>query len=100
MHTINQEMQTEPRRLSQPNKVGLVFAALIGGWHVMWMLLVLTKTAQPLLNFIFWAHMITPIYIIKPFDPIAAVTLLVMTSVTGYIFGYIGAIIWNKIHQP
>lgn len=99
MHTINREMQMETRRMTQPNKVGLVFAALLGGWHFMWALLVLTKTAQPLLNFAFWAHMIQPIYVIKPFDPVAAVTLLIMTSMIGYVSGYLGSIIWNKVHH-
>ena len=99
MHTTTQEIQIEPSRLTQPNKVGLVFAALIGGWHILWVLLVLTKIAQPFFNFIFWAHMIAPIYVIKPFDPVAAITLLVVTSVSGYVFGYIGSIIWNKIHR-
>jgi hypothetical protein len=39
--------------------------------------------AQPLLDFAFWAHMI-PIYVIKPFDLVAAVALIVITSVVGY----------------
>ena len=81
------------------NKVGLVIGALIGGWHVIWALLVLIGWAQPIIDFIFWAHMIQPIYVVKPFDPLAAVALIVITSVIGYIFGLLGAVIWNRLHR-
>jgi hypothetical protein len=81
------------------NKVGIVFAALIGGWHVFWILLILLGWAQPLIDFIFWAHMIRPVYVIKPFDPGAALTLIVITSAIGYLFGFLGGIIWNKLHR-
>jgi hypothetical protein len=85
--------------MANPNKAGLVIAALIGGWHVIWVALVATGWAQPLINFVFWAHMIRPIYVIQPFDAVAAVTLLVVTSMSGYIFGYAGAILWNRLHR-
>jgi hypothetical protein len=81
------------------NKVGLVIGALIGGWHFIWVLLVLIGWAQPIIDFIFWAHMIQPIYVVKPFDPLAAVALIVITSVIGYIFGLLGAVIWNRLHR-
>jgi hypothetical protein len=81
------------------NKVGLVIGALIGGWHVIWALLVLIGWAQPIIDFIFWAHMIQPIYVVKPFDPLATVALIVITSVIGYIFGLLGAAIWNGLHR-
>jgi hypothetical protein len=35
-----------------PNKVGLVVSALIGGWHLVWVTLVAAGWAQPLINFI------------------------------------------------
>jgi hypothetical protein len=81
------------------SKVGLVIGALIGGWHVIWALLVLIGWAQPIIDFVFWAHMIQPIYVVKPFDPLAAVALIVITSVIGYIFGLLGAAIWNGLHR-
>ena len=82
-----------------PPKIGLLVGTLMGGFHLGWAILVLLGGAQPLINFIFWAHMIQPIYVIKAFDPVAAVTLLVMTSITGYVVGYSGAIVWNRIHH-
>ena len=85
--------------VANPNRVGLVVGALIAGWHLVWSLLVLLRWAQPIIDFIFWAHMIQPIYIIKSFNPLAAITLIVITAVIGYIFGFVGAIIWNKLHR-
>jgi hypothetical protein len=86
--------------MTAPNKVGLVVGALIGGWHVCWSILVLLGWAQPILDFIFWAHMIQPVYVVKPFNPVASVTLIAITAATGYIFGSAGAVIWNRLHRP
>ena len=85
--------------MTNPNKVGLVVGALIGSWHLVWSLLVLIGWAQPIIDFIFWAHMIKPVYFVKPFDPVAAVSLIVVTAVIGYVFGFLGAVIWNKLHR-
>jgi len=85
--------------MTDPNKVGIVIGALIGGWHVVWVMLVLVHWAQPILDFIFWAHMIQPVYIVKPFDVAAAITLIVVTAALGYAFGFFGAIIWNRLHR-
>lgn len=85
--------------MTNPNKVGLVVGAVIASWHVCWAILVLLRWAQPVIDFVFWAHMIQPIYVIKPFDPLAAVTLIAITAASGYIFGFAGAIIWNKLHR-
>jgi hypothetical protein len=85
--------------MANPNKVGLVFAAVIGGWHVCWAMLVALGWAQRIIDFIFWAHMIQPVYVIKTFDPAAAITLIVITGVIGYAFGAVGAVVWNKLHR-
>lgn len=85
--------------MTSPNKVGLLFAAAMVGWHVCWIVLVLLGWAQRILDFIFWAHMIQPVYVVKVFDPIAALTLIVITSVIGYVFGTAGAVVWNKLHR-
>ena len=72
---------------------------MIGGWHLFWSLLVAVGWAQPFIDFIFWAHMIRSIYVIKPFDAVAAGTLIVVTAGMGYVMGYVGAIVWNKLHR-
>ena len=85
--------------MANPNKLGLVFAAVIAGWHVLWVLLILAGWAQPLMDFVFWAHMINPVYVVKAFDPKAAGTLLIITFIMGYAFGFAGALLWNKLHR-
>jgi hypothetical protein len=85
--------------MTNSNKVGVVVGALVAGWHLLWSLLVLIGCAQPIIDFIFWAHMIKPVYVVKPFDPVAAVTLMMITGVIGYVFGFVGAIIWNRLYQ-
>ena len=85
--------------MTNPNRVGLVIAVLIGGWHLLWSLFVVIGWAQPILDFIFWAHMIKPVYFVKPFDPAAATALIVITAAIGYLFGFFGAVIWNKLHR-
>ena len=83
----------------KPSKVGFVIASLIGGSHFVWVILVVLGWAQPLINFIFWAHMIRPVYVVGPFNAVAAVTLLAITFSSGYVFGYIGGSLWNRLHR-
>jgi len=83
--------------MSNPNKVGLVFAILLGGWHVAWSILVATGLGQTLYNFILWAHMIHLAIKIGPFDLTASITLIVVTAIFGYVVGYIGSLVWNRM---
>lgn len=85
--------------MADKNKAGLVFGALLGGAHLVWSLLVMLGVAQALLDFILWAHMIHLAIVIGPFDLTASVTLVVMTAIIGYVLGYIGAWVWNRVHS-
>jgi Exopolysaccharide synthesis, ExoD len=37
--------------------------------HLLWVLLVASGWAQPLMDFVFWLHCIRPVYVIEGFDP-------------------------------
>ncbi len=85
--------------MTNKHTVGLVFGALLGGLHLCWSLLVLSGYAQAMYDFVLWAHMIHLPLTIGPFDLTAAVTLVIMTAVMGYVLGFIGAWVWNKFHR-
>lgn len=82
-----------------PHKTALAFAAVIAGVHLIWALLVFFGVAESLVNFIFWAHMLGVAYIIKPFELTAAVTLIAITALSGYLLGYGSALAWNAVHK-
>lgn len=50
-----------------PNRVGGVLGLLLGGWHLLWSLLVALGVAQPLVNFVFWLHFMSPPLVVQTF---------------------------------
>lgn len=78
------------------NKTGLTFGFLMSFMHLVWSVLVAFGIAQALLNFVFNIHMISMPFVIMPFNFIKAITLVLVTFVIGYIFGWFMAFFWNK----
>ncbi len=89
--------KVEEYKMADKNKVGLVGAVLLGGWHLVWSILVATGVGQALYDFILWAHMIQLNIVIGPFNLAAAATLIVMTAAFGYVIGYTGTWMWNRV---
>ncbi len=85
--------------MTNKNKVGLVFAAVLGGLHVVWSLLVLSGFAQKIYDFVLWAHMINLPLTVGPFDLTAAIVLVLMTTAIGYVMGYFTGWIWARVHR-
>jgi hypothetical protein len=81
-----------------PHKLGLVLATFIGGWHIVWSLLVLLGWAQSLVNLVFWLHFIAPPYEVGPFVPWRAMALVAVATTVGYVFGRVLGAIWNWVH--
>jgi hypothetical protein len=82
-----------------PNRAGLVLGALLGGWHVLWALLVALGLAQPVIDFLFWLHFMKPVYVIEPFAIGRAAILVLVTAAIGYGSGFAFALLWNRIHR-
>lgn len=81
------------------HKTGLVVGLFLGGWHLIWSLLVLMGIGQTLIDFVLWAHMVHLPYVVGPFQAVAALTLVIMTSIVGYCIGAAFAWAWNRIHH-
>lgn len=86
MHSINTQ------------KTAIAFGILLGGWHALWSALVLLGIAQPIMDFVLWAHMIHIQWTVGPFEMTAAITLVVMTGAIGYVMGWVFAKVWNWLH--
>jgi hypothetical protein len=79
------------------HKAGLVVAALLGGWHLLWSSLVAVGLAQPLIDFVFWMHFIKPVYVVEPFSVGRAAILVAVTATVGYAVGFLFALLWNRM---
>lgn len=80
-------------------KVALVVGVFLGGWHLAWSLLVILGLAQPLLDFVFWMHMIANPYRVTGFTLTQSLTLIIVTFIFGYILGFVFAWLWNMMHK-
>ena len=80
-------------------KLGIVFGAFLGLWHLVWSVLVAIGWAQPLLDFIFRLHMIEPPYRVAQFNLGMAITLIIVTTLVGYVAGFVIGTIWNRVHR-
>ncbi|MDO8499828.1 MAG: hypothetical protein Q7S66_04165 [bacterium] len=80
------------------HKTGLALGAFVGLVHLIWSLLVAVGLAQPLVDFIFRLHFIQPLYTIQPFQFWMALGLVVLTSIIGYVIGFVLGKIWNWVN--
>lgn len=81
------------------NKVALSVGFFIGGWHVVWSILVALGWAQAVINFIFGLHMLSVPVQVQPFNITTAGLLVVVTFTVGYVGGKIFATVWNTVHK-
>jgi hypothetical protein len=86
------------RRINK-NRAGIVVGSLTGLWHLTWSLLVAFGVAQTFINWVFRLHFIQPPYTITAFNVVTAVTLIVVTSVIGFVMGWLFGAIWNWLHS-
>ena len=96
---VNVLSEDAVRKLS-PVRVGVSLGALIGLWHLVWSGLVATGLAKPLLDFMLWIHFIRLDIPFAPFDPGLAATLVAVTSLVGFAFGWVFAVVWNRVQRP
>lgn len=80
-----------------PIRAGVTLAALLGGWHLCWALLVATGSAQTVIDFVLWMHFIKPVYIVGTFNLAIALVLIAVTTVLGFVLGFVFSVLWNKV---
>jgi hypothetical protein len=78
-----------------PNRLGIVAAVMLTGWHGIWLALVATGQAQRVADFVLRMHSMKSEVVVEPFDPALAALLLVATAVLGYAGGAAAAGLWN-----
>ncbi|MEK7081160.1 MAG: hypothetical protein AAB902_02120 [Patescibacteria group bacterium] len=81
------------------NKVALVVGSFMGLFHLVWGLLIAFGYAQVLLNFVYNLHSLNNPFTVMSFDLMRTLGLIIFTFLMGYIFGYIFAVLWNKLHK-
>lgn len=82
-----------------PHKTGLAVGKLLGGLHIIWSILVALNWAQALVNFSMWAHMVNVPIVVEPFSLAAAVTVIIIATIIGYVIGNAFARISNWLHR-
>ena len=82
-----------------PLRSGFALGAVVGLWHLSWSLLVAFGWAQPFIDFIFWMHFIKPVYVVQGFTSTTAVILVVLTTLMGFVVGWIFGTLWNWLHR-
>ena len=80
-----------------PVRAGLIVGLFLALFHAFWALLVALGWAQPLMNFAFWAHFITPPYHIEPFEWARAAILVGFVFIMGAVMGMLAAFLWNAL---
>jgi len=83
--------------------MGVVWGCFLATLHLAWALLVLVGLAQPLINFIFWLHMLSVPVQVQPFELGIAALLVGVTWCVGFGFGVIFSVFWKtglRSHRP
>ena len=75
----------------------MVVGAFLGGFHLLWAVLVATGFAQVLMDWIYWLHFLNNPFVLDVFDPARAALLVGFTAVVGYVGGWLFTTLWNSM---
>ncbi len=84
------------KKLSE-HQTGLALGAFMGIMHAVWALAVLLGFAQTWLDFVLGLHFLENPFTVSAFDITKAVMLVILTSVVGYVTGFVFAKVWNIV---
>ena len=80
-----------------PVRFAVALGLVLAVFHAGWALMVAMGWAQPMIDFIFWAHFITPPFHVEVFQPGRAAILIGFTFLAGLLLGFAGGHLWNKL---
>jgi hypothetical protein len=81
------------------SSVALSLGAFVGVMHLLWSAVVALGFAQTWLDFIYRVHFVNNPFTVTAFSIENAVVLVAVTTIVGYIVGWIFAEVWNRLHN-
>lgn len=81
----------------KPMTVALYTGLLVSALHLIWSLMVAFGIGQTYLDWILRLHFIKNPLVVLPFSLNTMIMLLVFTFAVGFILGWTGTVIWNKM---
>jgi heme/copper-type cytochrome/quinol oxidase subunit 4 len=82
-----------------PNKIGMALGAFAGLAHLVWSVAVAMGLAQVWIDFIFRLHMVESQFQVSEFSLGTSVTLVIVTTIMGYVVGWVLGNIWNWVQR-
>lgn len=83
--------------LIDANRLGMVLAVMMAGWHAIWATVHAAGHGQALMDFVFRIHGLKSDVVVEPFNAGQAALLVVSTAITGYVTGALAGLIWNGL---
>jgi hypothetical protein len=80
-------------------KTGLSLGIFIAVLHLIWAIAIAIGIAQPVIAWILSMHMLQNYLIVTSFSIVHTLILVVMTFISGFIFGWLFALFWNMFHK-
>jgi len=80
------------------NTGGLILGLFLGGFHLLWSLMVALGWAQSILNWIYSMHFLNNPFTVAPFNVVTALMLVAFTFVVGYVMGFVLTLLWETMH--
>ena len=87
-------------RYLNPAKAAISVGVVLGAWHLVWVTLVATGVAKPILDLVLKLHFLQFDYALQPFVISTAITLVGLTFAIGAVFGLVFAMVWNWLSKP
>jgi hypothetical protein len=83
--------------LIDANRLGVVAAVMMAGWHAVWAVLMAGGLGQQVMDLVFRLHGLKSDVVVEPFDAGMMVLLVAAAGVLGYVVGALAGLVWNGL---